>query len=97
MKLKPLLDDILFVFNDTIERGNFVETYGRIYLGRSQEGTIRKPRWGKVLAIGPDVSDEISEGDNILIEPLMWTPGLEYDDVKIWKTAEHKVIGVAEE
>ena len=94
--LKPLASDILFVFLDEVENDRFVEKVGSIYLGKIQELTVKSPRWGKVVAVGPDVKEDIKSGTNILIEPLAWTRGLEYDGHKIWKTCESRVLGVEE-
>jgi len=97
MKLKPLLNGILFIFHDKITNGKFDEMYGVIYRGVDQDETIRKPRWGKVVSIGPDVEDvAITPGSDILIEPMAWTRGLEYDDIKVWKTDESRILGVRE-
>jgi len=94
MKLNPLNNDILFVFNDEIEQGKFVDKYGSIYLGRNQEATIKQPRWGKVIAVGPTADKEIKPGMNIMIEALAWTKGLEYDGFKIWRTIDTKILGI---
>lgn len=94
MKLKPLNDDILFVFHDEIENGKFVDKYGSIYLGRNEEATIKQSRWGKVVATGPTVVEDIKPGMNVLVEALGWTRGIDYDGFKIWRTNNSKIIGV---
>lgn len=96
MKLKPLDKDILFVFIDEIINGKFVEKHNTFILGQSEDKTIKNPRWGKVVAIGPNVCSEITIGAKILIEPLMWTKGLVFDNIKVWKTDESKIIGIEE-
>lgn len=97
MKLYPLLNGILFVFNEQLEQGKFVEYHGKVYVGKSDDSSIKNARWGKVIAIGPDVKDDgIKVGKHILIEPLAWTKGLEYDGIKIWRTDESRVMAVSE-
>lgn len=95
--LKPLNSDILFVFIDELINGKFVETHDRFYIPQSEESTVKRPRWGKVIALGPKVDKEIILGSKILIENLMWTRGLDYQGIKIWKTDDSKVLGIEEE
>lgn len=93
--LTPLTNNILFVFVDNIINGKFVEnTASGIFLGNGYEDTIKKPRWGKVVAVGPDVKKDgsISTTDLILVEPLMWTEGFMHDGIQIWKTNLTKVM-----
>lgn len=96
MKLNPLQRDILFIFVDEMENGKFVEKYGSIYLGTSTESTAKNARWGKIVALGPKVSNDVSVGMKVLIEPLAWTKGLEYDGVKVWRTIEEKILATEE-
>jgi len=96
--LEPIRDSIVFAFVDNVRNGRFVEqSESGIYLGRSQDGAAdaNSPRWGRVLAKGPDVS-AVKLGDRILIEPTQWTFGMEYDGVKMWRTTEQHIMCVEE-
>lgn len=94
--LKPIHDAILFTFVDPIKGIMFVEqTVSGIFLGQSHTKTSQTARWAKVLAVGPEV-DNCDAGDTILIEPLMWTHGFNFQDVKIWKTDASKILAVME-
>lgn len=55
-----------------------------------------KPRWGKVVKLGPDVT-EVAVDDYILIEPLKWTTAVEFDGLKLWRTSEDFVAIVSTE
>lgn len=96
MKAQPLDNGILFVFKDTAKHGMFedVSDLG-IILGRDKDSSAQQPRWIKVVAVGPDVKDEsLKPGAVALVEPLMWTKGIVYDGIEIWKTDESKIMMV---
>lgn len=95
--LSPLTNNILFVFVDNIVNGRFVDTSSSgIYLGNGYDDTIKRARWGKVVAVGPTAKREFSVGDEILITPLMWTEGFSYDGVQIWKTNAEQILAIRE-
>lgn len=99
MSLRPLKNTILFVFVDDSASGLFIsKTKSGIFLSQAPKDfdSQRVPRWGKVLSVGPQVKD-IKSGDFILIEGLQWTEGFKYDDVRIWKTDEEKVMAVTDD
>jgi hypothetical protein len=96
MKLKPLGKNIIFIFLEQTSQGKFVPNHGgQILLTSKVDGNNRSPKWGKVFLTGPDVDPEIKVGEYILIEPLMWTPGFDYDGVKFWKTDSDKVMATS--
>ena len=97
--ITPLFNGILFVFTDDFKGGLFQEkTDWGFEVKGGHQNTTQEGRWGKVLAIGPDVSeDDIQKGDFIFVEPLMWTKGIEHDGVQVWKTDSDKVMLVSEE
>lgn len=97
MKLKPLHNSILFVFfDDTAGVGFISKTRSGILMTNQDMSLQTIPRWGRVVAVGPEV-ETVKSGQYILIEPLMWTMGFEYDEVKIWKTDESKVMGITDD
>lgn len=94
--LEPIKDSVLFAFEDDVDGGKFYQTSeSGIFLGSNSHLNANAPRWGRVIAKGPD-ADSISNGDRILIEPTQWTFGMTYDGVKIWRTIESKIICVDE-
>ena len=98
MKLQPLGKNIIFVFLDEVAQDGFIpNSGGRILLTKQNLDHNRTPKWGKVLLTGPQVPADIKVGDYIFIEPLMWTPGFDVDDVKAWKTDSDKVMVVSSE
>ena len=94
--LEPIKDSVLFAFEDEVASGKFFDkSKTGIYLGSNSYTNANAPRWGRVLAKGPD-ADSIKVNDRILIEPTQWTFGMVYDGIKIWRTIEPKIICVDE-
>lgn len=92
--LELIKNSIIFVFEDSVVRGMFVETAASgIYLGKDVHLSGNAPRWARVVAIGPEVY-EVKRGDRILIEPTMWTEGMVHDGIKLWRTLEKHVIAI---
>lgn len=92
--LELIKDSIIFAFEDAVVKGNFVEqSASGIYLGRSTQRAANAPRWAKVVSIGPDVVD-VKRGDRVLIEPTMWTTGMVYDGVTLWRTVEKHIMAI---
>lgn len=53
------------------------------------ESGIRE-RWGQIAYLGPDVPEELSVGDWVLVKHGRWTPGIDLDDgsgalTRIWR------------
>lgn len=100
-KLRPLLSNIIFQFEDELATANgikqFKETTSWGFDLRSNfDHNTKAPRWGIVVAVGPDVSEEIKEGTAILIEPLKWTEGVKLEGEHYWMTNEDQVLAVRE-
>jgi co-chaperonin GroES (HSP10) len=95
MNLSPIKNAVLFQFLDETNSstGKFTErSAGILYIGSVQNNQSTKPRWGKVLAVGPTV-DGVEVGDFILIEAGKWTVRTEVDGVPLWKTDDTWIIG----
>ena len=96
MKLQPLGKNIIFIFCEDTSGGKFVPSHaGKIQIISKNEQFNHAPKWGKVFLTGPDVDPEIKVGEFILIEPLKWTPGFDFDGVKFWKTDSDKVMATS--
>lgn len=93
--LRPLGNGIMFRFLDHTGgvKGAFTESHRSGIIIPTTNSTQRTARWGEVLAIGEKV-DGVKVGDYILIEPLMWSFGLTFENEKIWKTDDSKVLAV---
>lgn len=90
--LELIKDSIIFAFEDKVAGNNFTETSATgIYLGKDNHRAANSPRWGRVIAVGPEV-DAVKQHDRILIEPTMWTIGMEHDGITLWRTAESHVL-----
>jgi len=99
MKLQPLGKNIIFIFVEETSGSGFIPSSGgSIILTQQNLDHNRTPKWGKVVLVGPAVdTEEIKVGEYILVEPLMWTPGFEYDGIKFWKTDSDKVMATSKE
>lgn len=93
--LQPLNNNILFKFLDETKTsdGKFVErSRGSIIIGSVRDSQTSMPRWGEVIAIGPNVMDVVV-GEFILIQAGKWTVGVNFEDEgKVWKTDEECVM-----
>lgn len=99
MAIRPIGNTFLFAFTNETANGGFVaKNRGRIVItAHSQQdymGMGEYARFGKVLAVGPDVKN-FGIGDVVLIDKLKWTRGFDYDGVQIWKSDEDQVLGIA--
>lgn len=95
-KIKPLANNVLFQFTDTVHSGMFydVEKSG-IIVGKNSDNSAKQPRWGTVLAVGPDVKpDEVAIGNKILIESLRWTEAYKVDGISYWFTRVNEIMCV---
>jgi len=95
--IRPLRNHIVFAFYDEVtSKGTFRSTTESGIIVVNNTEAAKEARWGKVLAIGPEVESDITVGTDILIEPLMWTLGVDVDGVRIWRTDSSKVLAVRE-
>lgn len=95
MKLNPIRNHIIFEFLDKLDSQNqFTQTTETgIHIVGHFDNSAKEPRWAKVLALGPNVSDELRQpGCEILIENLRWTEGVEFEGKKYWRTDDKQVL-----
>lgn len=97
--LKPLKDKIAFAFLDRFDGKHFIEENpsDTLYVPeqKSNESSGSKPRWAKVLAVGPAVENpDIKPGAEILVDPLRWTEGFKHDGIHVWFTKESEVSAI---
>jgi hypothetical protein len=87
---------ILFQFVEEVNsRGEFREgqSLGGIELMSGFDTSIKTSRWGKIVSLGPDCSQELSSGiTEILIENLKWTIGVRFGGATYWRTDENQVL-----
>lgn len=98
MTLRPLSHTVLFQFLDTTsgQEGRFSERTRSGLIIPTLQQTQKGERWGRVVAVGPDV-EGISAGDFVLIEPLMWNVHGKFEGEKFWKTNADKILAVSNE
>ena len=88
MNIKALGDSILFQFVDSARGGMFTPRLSDIIqVEIASIDTQDSPRWGIVVAVGPNVGEEIEVGKYVLVDGLKWTTAIELPDKsKLWKT-----------
>lgn len=100
--VRPVNTKILFQFLEDVQNNKFTgQTESGIIVSERDDKQVKRNRWGKVLAKGPDVVPEIEVGNYILIEALGWTTTMELNEdnsgERFWFTEHEKVLLVSEE
>jgi len=98
MKLRALHDKILC---SEIEKGQQTLASGIILMDDDGKEDGIRPRWMQVYATGPDVSDDITVGQWILVEHGRWSHGHRMregdNELTLWQAEEASVLLVADE
>lgn len=95
LKYRPFKD---WLFVDLYDRGESKTDWGLILPDDDMKEFGIRPRWGRVVAVGPTFPDPLVKvGDRVLLEHLGWTKGLKLEtvdgeEVKIWNTKEEKIL-----
>lgn len=97
--LRPILDNVLFQFEDELATAGGIKQFRETTawgfdLRSSFDHNVKQPRWVRVVAVGPDVSEAVQPGMRVLVEPLKWTDGLPLEDQIYWSTKEEHVLAV---
>lgn len=96
-QIEPLSKNIIFTFIEDTTSSRFINTAKSGILISSQDGQQSSiPRWGQVVAVGPDVK-EVSVDEYILIDQGKWTSGFYVDGKRFWKTDEDCILCVSDE
>jgi co-chaperonin GroES (HSP10) len=88
---------------DLIDTGAKVLQSGIIIQDDDMKKHGIRPRWAKVIAVGPDVHKEgdINPGNFLLLEHLGWTRAIDVDmdgeDTKVYWTIPEKVVLISDE
>jgi hypothetical protein len=100
-KFRAIQDHVVFQFDQdttTISDGQnssvgFQENTDWGFKYSNFNESLNVPRWATVISIGPAVSNAITVGMHILIEPLKWTPGVNFNNTTYWRTIEKYILG----
>lgn len=102
-QVKPLTNRVMFKFIEDLDNSHFHgKSSGGIFVVEHDENQVKRERWGKVLAVGPDASDDVSVGEYILMEAMGWTNAMKMDmndpdGEKFWFTEVPKILCVSDE
>ena len=95
---KLIRKDIWFKFEDKVNsKGDFeVATETGIVLmeDKMANGSGELCRIGTVMAVGPEVNTDITEGTRIIIAPLRWSLQFQTTEGQCWKTDEDQVCAI---
>ena len=99
MAVEAIRNHILFQFEEKKRRQDKMDQFAEVTdwgfeVTRIQD-SMDQPRWGIVVAVGPDVIEEaIVPGARILIDALKWTNAVEFGGNEYWRTDEDNVLGI---
>lgn len=101
MKLRALHDSVVFQFIDELATKNGVpqfldKTDWGFIIGANIDNGLNKPRLVNVIAVGPDVDEEIKPGMRVLVEPLKWTTGVPFEGQLYWRTINEHILAIDE-
>jgi co-chaperonin GroES (HSP10) len=97
MQITPIYDNVIFKFVEEVTSTRFINSASSgLIMTSDDKNQTSFPRWGHVLAIGPDCLDT-KPNDYILIEGGKWTPSFYLGDNCCWKTDESMIIAISDE
>ena len=95
-KIKAISNHIIFQFEDEMTKHmgvrQFKDTTDWGFEIAISDESVQKPRWGKVIAIGPKCDKHIKPGSRILIDALKWTNDIQVDGESYWRTDSDNVL-----
>lgn len=96
--VRPIHENIFFKFTEPTGDGRFNQiSDGGIHIVEHKEKQLEECRWGKVLAVGPEVpKDVVEEGDYILVLNLQWTNMFNLNNIRMWMTNFESLVGIAD-
>ncbi|RLA20433.1 MAG: hypothetical protein DRQ62_10540 [Gammaproteobacteria bacterium] len=92
LKIRALSDHVLVTgmnFRERISRG------GLVLLSDDKKSEGIRPRWGKVIAIGPDQHD-ITVGQFIMVAHGRWTRGVEINGEAVRRVDNNDILLVSD-
>lgn len=60
------------------------------------DDSTKLPRWGRIICVGPEVSEDLQPGMAVLIEPLAWTNEFDFEGEDYWRTDSDRILGIEE-
>lgn len=91
-ELEPLHNQIIFEFTQDARKGYFREVTGSgVVVMEAADKQVDYCRWGRILAVGPDVED-FEPGQIVLIEHLQWTTMFKVTRQQYWLTRDTEIL-----
>jgi len=92
-KLTAILDHVLVCDMEFSERKTKA---GIIVLNDNGKSEGIRPRWGKVVAVGPEQQD-VQVGQWVMVEHGRWSRGFEIDDITVRRVDSNDIMLVSDE
>lgn len=99
-ELKAIRNHIIFQFLDSFSNRDVKQFAEKTEWGFevvSHKESMENPRWVKVISVGHEVPEEIRPGMHVLLEPLRWTSGFDFEGADYWRSDSDAVIGFDED
>lgn len=99
MKIRAIRNHIIFKFDEeTVYKGGKQQFKQKSDAGIEVvdwDDTSKRARWGTIVKVGHEATDEFKPGMRVLIDALMWTPGFKLDNDEIlWRTDSTRILAV---
>lgn len=99
--MRPIRNHILFQFEDDMIKHMGVRQFETKtswgFAVFSADESTKDARFGRVVAVGHEVPDDIQPGMRILIDALKWTPSFPFEGQDYWRTDSDHVLAVDED
>lgn len=93
-EVQPVNNQLVFEFLEDITQGHFnLVSASGLHIVESTDKQVDHPRWGCVLATGPQVLDIFTD-DIILVKELRWTKKFRVTDKDYWITDDMEILAI---
>ena len=93
MHIRAIDNSIIFKFVDAISNKSFDNKTPWGFIIKNAVFDMKTPRWGEIIATGPDVDECLKNAKYILIQQLRWTNGVDYAGCTYWRTDDTSIFG----
>ena len=95
-KIRAIRNHVIFQFEDEQAKhqgvNQFKESTGWGFEYTKTTEGMESGRWVNVIAVGPDVPNEITPGMRVCVEKLMWTQSVEINGESYWRTDSDQIL-----
>lgn len=93
-ELAPINNQIIFEFIEDVGKGKFnTKTVAGLFVIEGSDKQVDYCRWGRILAMGPDVTD-FSIGDIVLLDKMRWTKMFMVTTTPYWISTDEEIMAI---